>query len=161
MTLKAQTHFQTICNVWVITPHGATQKFCMLILVHESLLAPSQNASDSAYHPYARIALPTCLRRSLPSLCSWMPARHASDASYHLYAHSALPACLQRPPHTGLILMLLQPPQDETTMPPPISALTTPYASAAPLFFSAAYSSYASAAPSIYASDATLNPPYA
>ncbi|MBW0550991.1 hypothetical protein O181_090706 [Austropuccinia psidii MF-1] len=34
------------------------------------------------------------------------------------------------PPHTGLILMLLQNPQDETMMPPPISALTIPYASA-------------------------------
>ncbi|MBW0545125.1 hypothetical protein O181_084840 [Austropuccinia psidii MF-1] len=45
-----------------------------------------------------------------------------------------LPTCLQFSPHTGLILMLLQPPQDETTMLPPISALTTPYASAPPPF---------------------------
>ncbi|MBW0497213.1 hypothetical protein O181_036928 [Austropuccinia psidii MF-1] len=32
MSLKAQTHFNTIRNVWVITPHGATQH--MLTLPH-------------------------------------------------------------------------------------------------------------------------------
>ncbi|MBW0593170.1 hypothetical protein O181_132885 [Austropuccinia psidii MF-1] len=37
------------------------------------------------------------------------------------------------PPHTGLILKLLQPPQDETKMPPPISTLTTPTFSSLPL----------------------------
>ncbi|MBW0542554.1 hypothetical protein O181_082269 [Austropuccinia psidii MF-1] len=62
MSLKAQTHFHTIRNVWVITPHGATQPFGMLIL-----------------HAYA----PT-------------------------------------------------PPPDETPTLPPISTLTTPYASAPP-----------------------------
>ncbi|MBW0510856.1 hypothetical protein O181_050571 [Austropuccinia psidii MF-1] len=101
---------------------------------------PSQHASNTAYNPY------TCI----------VPAQHASNVAYHPYARSALLTCLQRPPHTGPILMLLQPPQDETMMPPPISALTTPYASA-PL----PYHPYAPAAHSRYASDATLNPPYA
>ncbi|MBW0487168.1 hypothetical protein O181_026883 [Austropuccinia psidii MF-1] len=62
------------------------------------------------------------------------PAQNASNATYHPYASSALPTLLQHPPHTGLILMLLQPLQDETTMLPPICALTTPYASASPPF---------------------------
>ncbi|MBW0490895.1 hypothetical protein O181_030610 [Austropuccinia psidii MF-1] len=75
-------------------------------------------------------------------------------------ALNALLTCLQCPPHTGLILTLLQPPQNETTMLPPISALTTPYASAPRLFFYAAYNYYAPMAPSRYASDTTLNPPY-
>ncbi|MBW0516669.1 hypothetical protein O181_056384 [Austropuccinia psidii MF-1] len=79
-------------------------------------IVPSRPASNATYHPYARI----------------VPAQHASDTAYHPYACGALPTCLQCPPHTGLILMLLQPPQDETTMLPPISALTTPYASAPP-----------------------------
>ncbi|MBW0550629.1 hypothetical protein O181_090344 [Austropuccinia psidii MF-1] len=29
MSLKAQTHFNTICNVWVITPDGTTQHILM------------------------------------------------------------------------------------------------------------------------------------
>ncbi|MBW0527784.1 hypothetical protein O181_067499 [Austropuccinia psidii MF-1] len=81
-------------------------------------IVPSRNASNAAYHPYACI----------------VPAQHASNAAYHPYARSALPTCLQCPPHTGLILTLLKPPQDATTMPPPISSLTTPYASAPPPF---------------------------
>ncbi|MBW0544245.1 hypothetical protein O181_083960 [Austropuccinia psidii MF-1] len=40
LSLKAQTHFHTIRNVWVITPHDATQRFGMLILVHEKTSAP-------------------------------------------------------------------------------------------------------------------------
>ncbi|MBW0499026.1 hypothetical protein O181_038741 [Austropuccinia psidii MF-1] len=46
-----------------------------------------------------------------------------------------------------MILKLLQPPQDDTTMRPPLSALTT-----------TAYNPYPPAALSRYASDATLNP---
>ncbi|MBW0505797.1 hypothetical protein O181_045512 [Austropuccinia psidii MF-1] len=73
MSLKAQTHFYTICNVWVITPHGATQQFGMLILVHEKTSAP-----------------PPGHLTPLPCLLSHMKLQHC----------------------------------------PPISALTTPYASA-------------------------------
>ncbi|MBW0563325.1 hypothetical protein O181_103040 [Austropuccinia psidii MF-1] len=80
---------------------------------------PSQNASNAAYHPYACIvpaqhasnacsALPTCLRCCLPSLCLLCP-----------------PDMPPTPPSHWLlmIIMLLQ---------PPISTLTTPYASAPP-----------------------------
>ncbi|MBW0581319.1 hypothetical protein O181_121034 [Austropuccinia psidii MF-1] len=35
MSLKAQTHFNTICNVRVITSHGATKQFGMLTFVDE------------------------------------------------------------------------------------------------------------------------------
>ncbi|MBW0528829.1 hypothetical protein O181_068544 [Austropuccinia psidii MF-1] len=128
-------------------------------------------------------AFPTCLRRRLPSLHLYsahptclpcclpylqlkcppnmppmlhtiltisVPSQHASNAAYHPYAcmparHAPDTACL------GYPLTLLQPPQDETMMLPPISTLTTP----------AAYNFYAPAAPSRYASEATLNPPYA
>ncbi|MBW0582689.1 hypothetical protein O181_122404 [Austropuccinia psidii MF-1] len=76
----------------------------------------------------------------LTTLTLALPSRHAFDATYNPYAHH---------------------PQDETMMPPPISTLTTPYASAPRLIFSASYNSYAPAAPSRYVSDATLNPPYA
>ncbi|MBW0539494.1 hypothetical protein O181_079209 [Austropuccinia psidii MF-1] len=40
MSLKAQTQFKTICNVWVITPNGATQQFGMLTFVDEMTSAP-------------------------------------------------------------------------------------------------------------------------
>ncbi|MBW0476161.1 hypothetical protein O181_015876 [Austropuccinia psidii MF-1] len=35
ISLKAKTHINTIHNVHVITPHGARQKFGMIIFVHE------------------------------------------------------------------------------------------------------------------------------
>ncbi|MBW0583642.1 hypothetical protein O181_123357 [Austropuccinia psidii MF-1] len=59
-----------------------------------------------------------------------VPSQHASNTSYHPYAASALLTCLQCPPHTGLILTLLKPPQDETMMLLPIS---TPAFSSLPL----------------------------
>ncbi|MBW0492494.1 hypothetical protein O181_032209 [Austropuccinia psidii MF-1] len=60
-----------------------------------------------------------------------VPSQHASNAAYYPYACSSLPTCLQCPLTLAqssrwlMILMFLQPPQDETTTPPPISALTT------------------------------------
>ncbi|MBW0535385.1 hypothetical protein O181_075100 [Austropuccinia psidii MF-1] len=99
-----------------------------------TLAVTSQHASDTAYHPY------TCI----------VPTQHASDTAYHPYVCSAL-----LPPHTGLILMLLQPPQDETTMPPSIFScllllwrpqdmpLTPPSAPLTPNPLSAAYHPYA------------------
>ncbi|MBW0575324.1 hypothetical protein O181_115039 [Austropuccinia psidii MF-1] len=47
MSLKAQTHFHTTRNVWVITPYGATQQFGMLILVYEKTSTPP------LYHAYS------------------------------------------------------------------------------------------------------------
>ncbi|MBW0465526.1 hypothetical protein O181_005241 [Austropuccinia psidii MF-1] len=73
MSLKTQTHFNTICKVWVITPHGARQQCDS----NTALTTPyahavhSQHASETAYHPYTHI----------------VPSRHASDAAYHPSAH--------------------------------------------------------------------------
>ncbi|MBW0487023.1 hypothetical protein O181_026738 [Austropuccinia psidii MF-1] len=69
-------------------------------------VVPSQHASKTAYHPY------TCR----------LPSQHASDAALTL-ASSSRPL---------MILTLLPGPQDETTMLPPISTFTTPYASSLP-----------------------------
>ncbi|MBW0498399.1 hypothetical protein O181_038114 [Austropuccinia psidii MF-1] len=103
MSLKAQTHFHTPFNVQVITPHGDTQQFDMLILVYEKTSTPPPghltplpcilsrlNSNTALTTPYAFTPLPlpslcsrgallTCLRRCLPSLC-------ASAAAYHPYA---------------------------------------------------------------------------
>ncbi|MBW0464526.1 hypothetical protein O181_004241 [Austropuccinia psidii MF-1] len=66
---------------------------------------------------------------------------HPLDPLRHLPSfrlHSALPTFLQHCPHTGLILNTAYHPyappfpQVETKMSPPISALTTPYASTPP-----------------------------
>ncbi|MBW0562264.1 hypothetical protein O181_101979 [Austropuccinia psidii MF-1] len=171
MSLIAQTHFKTICNVWVITPHGATSRPSS----HASdatLTRPyttyhpyargmlSQHSSDAAYHHYAFIVATQHASNSAyhPYACS--APRHAFDAAYHPYAHSAIPTCLQSPLTLAqssrmlMILTLLQPPQDETMIP-------LPSPPSPPLNFSAAYHPYALATPSRYASDATLKPPYA
>ncbi|MBW0494988.1 hypothetical protein O181_034703 [Austropuccinia psidii MF-1] len=68
MSFKAQTHFNTIRNVWVITPNGATQQFGMLIFVHEK---------TSASPPGHLTPLPCLL-----SLLNWLPHPHLiiSDA---------------------------------------------------------------------------------
>ncbi|MBW0505798.1 hypothetical protein O181_045513 [Austropuccinia psidii MF-1] len=81
------------------------------------LAVTSRHAYDAVSHPYACI----------------VPSWHASNAAHHPYACSSLPTCLQCPPHTSLILTLLQPPEGETTMAPPISALATPSCSSLPL----------------------------
>ncbi|MBW0572615.1 hypothetical protein O181_112330 [Austropuccinia psidii MF-1] len=60
---------------------------------------------SAAYHPYTR----------------GLPSQNASDTAYHPQAHSAL--TLAQSSRPLMILTLLQPPQDETTMRPPISAL--------------------------------------
>ncbi|MBW0582845.1 hypothetical protein O181_122560 [Austropuccinia psidii MF-1] len=140
---------------------------------------PSSNASNATLTPLT----PPCTHL-LPSLLSWMPAQNASDAAYHPYDLSALPTCLQCclpslylqcPPYMpptppshwpnpqgrlrslhscSFLKMRLQccPP----SLPSPPLMLLNPH-----LIFSTAYNSYAPSAPSIYASDATLNPPYA
>ncbi|MBW0491163.1 hypothetical protein O181_030878 [Austropuccinia psidii MF-1] len=107
-------------------------------------------------------ALLKCLRRCLPSLHSQSALLTCLQLCLpFLCSRSALSTCLQCRPHTGLMLMLLQRPQDETTMlppslPSPLLTLLNPL-----LIFSTAYNSYAPAAPSRYASNAVLNPPYA
>ncbi|MBW0556390.1 hypothetical protein O181_096105 [Austropuccinia psidii MF-1] len=88
MSLKAQTHFYTIRNVWVISPHCllppqrlACLPACtappspsspLLTLSHThpdhpyACVVPSRHASDTAYHPYAR----------------GVPSRHAPDTTH-------------------------------------------------------------------------------
>ncbi|MBW0496006.1 hypothetical protein O181_035721 [Austropuccinia psidii MF-1] len=106
----------------------------------------------------------TALTRLLPSLRLWsafLTCLQCTFPSLRLYSalptclrrrllslclFSALLTCLQHPPHTGLIL---NPAYD-------------PYAPAAPYFRTpAAYHPYAPPVPSRYASNTTLNPPYA
>ncbi|MBW0547159.1 hypothetical protein O181_086874 [Austropuccinia psidii MF-1] len=111
-----------------------------------TLAVPSQHASDAPYHPYAH-GVPSRHASDAtyhPYTCI-LPAQHSSVAAYHPYASSALLTCLPRPPHT-------LPPS------PPSPPLMLPHPQ---LIFSAASHPYAPAEPSRYASDATLNPPYA
>ncbi|MBW0569710.1 hypothetical protein O181_109425 [Austropuccinia psidii MF-1] len=96
MSLKAQSHFKTICNVWVITPHDARQKLGMLIFVHEKISTP----------PPAHLTPLPCLL----SCMNWL-------------LHPRL--IFTKPQHA----YMPTPPKDMPPWPPPISALTTPYAS--------------------------------
>ncbi|MBW0475551.1 hypothetical protein O181_015266 [Austropuccinia psidii MF-1] len=123
MSLKAQTHINTICKVQVITPHGASQQFCLLIFVHEMtsslppdyltplpcllshinwlphpLLIPS--SPQHAYTPsppsrYASVAAPP-----YPPHTS-TPLPHPQPSLQHLtsLAIFMLTLCLQRRPH--------------------------------------------------------------
>ncbi|MBW0555521.1 hypothetical protein O181_095236 [Austropuccinia psidii MF-1] len=125
MSLKAQTHFNNICNVWVLTPHGATQhlqslrscgalKLCLGRCPHPRLILsavyhpyargmPSQHASDAAYRPYAR-GMPSqhASNAAYRPYARIVPARNASNAAYHPYTRSALLTCLQFPPQGRL-----------------------------------------------------------
>ncbi|MBW0547865.1 hypothetical protein O181_087580 [Austropuccinia psidii MF-1] len=59
------------------------------------LLAPAQHASNAAYHPYARSALPTCLRGYLPSLGLWSTFPTCLPGCLpSLRLYSARPTCL-------------------------------------------------------------------
>ncbi|MBW0470342.1 hypothetical protein O181_010057 [Austropuccinia psidii MF-1] len=102
MSLKAQTHFHTMRNVWVITPHGATQH----MLLHQDptpdetpTLPPHLRPHHSlrfrtpaSSSPCIKILkLPRALNRCAsdatnhPYACI-VPAQHASDTAYHPYA---------------------------------------------------------------------------
>ncbi|MBW0587532.1 hypothetical protein O181_127247, partial [Austropuccinia psidii MF-1] len=109
-----------------------------------TLAVTSRHASDAPYHPYARSNLPTCLRRHFPSLCLY--SAFPTCLRCHLpslRSYSALLTCLQRclpslcsqcppnmpqtPPSHWPVLTLLQPAQDETTMPPPSPPSPPPF----------------------------------
>ncbi|MBW0553503.1 hypothetical protein O181_093218 [Austropuccinia psidii MF-1] len=128
MSLKAKPHINTIGKVWVITPHGARQKFGIPIFVHEMTSAPP---------PDHLTPLPF-----LFSHMNWLchthpPLRFHSTSPYDFNAPSALSRysfdTALSPPYTPptqlAILMLLQHPEDVTLTPPPISTLTTTDAS--------------------------------
>ncbi|MBW0576637.1 hypothetical protein O181_116352 [Austropuccinia psidii MF-1] len=136
--LKAQTHFNTICNVGVITPHGATQQFGMLRLPPHCLVISTLYHADSHVLIGFRIS-PNPLPY-LPCLCARTPLqmrlRHFPPISALTTPYASTP-----PPLT--IFMLLQRPQDETTMPPsPLLTLLHPR-----LIFSLAYNPYTPAGP--------------
>ncbi|MBW0589931.1 hypothetical protein O181_129646 [Austropuccinia psidii MF-1] len=99
-----------------------------------TLAVPSRHASNAAYHPYTRSALPTCFQCRLPSLCSQcapnmppMPPSHLPNPQCRL---SSLCSCiplkmrLQRCPPSLPIPMLPWHPQDMPLKPPS----TGPYA---------------------------------
>ncbi|MBW0582715.1 hypothetical protein O181_122430 [Austropuccinia psidii MF-1] len=78
MSLKAQTHFNTIRNVRMRLRHCPpisvlTTPYALKPCPYHpyACVVPSQHASDTAYHPYAHR----------------VPSRHASDTAYHPYAH--------------------------------------------------------------------------
>ncbi|MBW0486442.1 hypothetical protein O181_026157 [Austropuccinia psidii MF-1] len=88
MSLKEKTHINTIFNIWVITPHGASQKFGILMLIHEMTSAPLADCLP-LYHAYsnAGTGLRTTALVSLlsPILTSPHPCLIIS-ATYHAYA---------------------------------------------------------------------------
>ncbi|MBW0518779.1 hypothetical protein O181_058494 [Austropuccinia psidii MF-1] len=67
------------------------------------LLAPTQHASDAAYHPYACSARPTCLQHCLPSLCSQCPP----EMPQMLLTILMLVEFLPKIPPTGLTILML------------------------------------------------------
>ncbi|MBW0500018.1 hypothetical protein O181_039733 [Austropuccinia psidii MF-1] len=99
ISLKAQTHFNTIHNArgtsphWLLPPQRlgclractALQmrlRNCPLISV---LTTPYVFTPPPLPSLRLQSALPTCSQHSLPSLCS-VPSRHAPDTIYHPYA---------------------------------------------------------------------------
>ncbi|MBW0508986.1 hypothetical protein O181_048701 [Austropuccinia psidii MF-1] len=115
MSLKAQTHFNTIHNVWVITPHGATQHAPHLH-PHHSLCfrtpassspwltilkllqgpqvrpptppsPPLRLVAPAAYHPYAcGVHSQHASNAAYHPYACIVPAQHAYNAAYHPYA---------------------------------------------------------------------------
>ncbi|MBW0537320.1 hypothetical protein O181_077035 [Austropuccinia psidii MF-1] len=157
MSLKAKTHINAICEVWVITPHGARQQFGMLIFVHEMTSTPPPEHLTPLpclllginwlpHHPLIISASGQDMLQLLP------PHPHLIlSAAYHASAPAApsrydpgtTTPCLPSP-----ILMLLHPQDMALKLAPHL--WTNPS-----LRFGtrSAYHAYAPAAPSRYASD--------
>ncbi|MBW0481094.1 hypothetical protein O181_020809 [Austropuccinia psidii MF-1] len=131
MSLKAQTHFNTICNFWVISPHWLPPPRCVAYLCartaphlcpHHSLcfhtptltiLTCSQHAPDTAYHPYAcRAPSRHAPDTTYPYACV-VPSRHASNTANHPYAcrvpsqHCLPSLCLWSALPTPLMILTL------------------------------------------------------
>ncbi|MBW0529304.1 hypothetical protein O181_069019 [Austropuccinia psidii MF-1] len=88
MSLKAQTHFNTICNVWVISPHW---------LAHPHLIRPNSSHAyvpappsrcDSDTAPPSPSSPLLTLSHPCPShlYAHVVPSQHASDTASHPYA---------------------------------------------------------------------------
>ncbi|MBW0488294.1 hypothetical protein O181_028009 [Austropuccinia psidii MF-1] len=157
---QSRNPFNTIYKDWVITPHDARQNFgmrrlppshpfTMPTLTHELASTSLPNPLQPLAFLHARTTSRCDSNTAPPSPPSsiltfpWrpqdIPPTPPSTLLMPLLCHlpclcsrSALPTCLQRrlPSLPPPILMLLGALKDETTMPPPISSLTTPYASA-------------------------------
>ncbi|MBW0590008.1 hypothetical protein O181_129723 [Austropuccinia psidii MF-1] len=131
MLLKAKTHINTIGKIWVITPHGARQKFGMLMFMHEmtSSLLPDHltplpcliSRMNLLGHPFPILSSP------FHSYAPTAPSRYASDTSTQSF-----PSPLLTPLHHCHLPSLLS--CRTLKICPgcchPISTLTTPYASA-------------------------------
>ncbi|MBW0482792.1 hypothetical protein O181_022507 [Austropuccinia psidii MF-1] len=128
MSLKAQTHFNTIFKVWVTTSHGERQQFGMLIFVHEKTSAPRPDniirltclLSHLKWLPYPCLILSDPWHAYVPAL----PCRCASTTA---------PISTLTPPYTSTLpplnmLTLLWYPQHMPPMPPlpqlPLAILT-------------------------------------
>ncbi|MBW0578044.1 hypothetical protein O181_117759 [Austropuccinia psidii MF-1] len=118
MSLKALTHFNTIRNVWVITPHDATQQFGMRRLPPHRL------------HSYAPTPPPDETLTLPPHLRPHHSLHFHTPAAYHLYA-PAVPSPLLTLLHPRLIFSSAYNPY--TPVGPSSyasdTALTPPYAS--------------------------------
>ncbi|MBW0592497.1 hypothetical protein O181_132212, partial [Austropuccinia psidii MF-1] len=70
---------------------------------------PSQHASDTTYHPYAReVPSQHASNAAYHPYGCIVPAQHASNSAYHPYACSALLTCLQRSVPSLPLWMLAQ-----------------------------------------------------
>ncbi|MBW0498854.1 hypothetical protein O181_038569 [Austropuccinia psidii MF-1] len=84
MSLKAQTHFNTICNVWVISPHWLPPPRRLACLrARTSLQMRLQHWPPSPSSPLLTLSHPCHYH---PYACA-VPSRHASNTAYHPYTH--------------------------------------------------------------------------
>ncbi|MBW0531358.1 hypothetical protein O181_071073 [Austropuccinia psidii MF-1] len=169
MSLKAQTHFNTICNVWVITPHGATQQPATPpdetptlpphLRPHHSLCFRTPTSSSPPLTILMLLWGPEIMPPMPPSPPLMPPCTHLLWSAFptclqhrlpSLRLHSALLTCLPR----CLPSLRLQCPPNMPLTPltililvqcPPNMPLTAPRTS---LILNPAYDPYAPAAPS-------------
>ncbi|MBW0520609.1 hypothetical protein O181_060324 [Austropuccinia psidii MF-1] len=149
MLLKDQTHFNTICKVREITPHGARQQFGMRrLLPHRLIIEP-------LYHSYSH----TCIGFRIPAqyslTLSMLTCPHRPpNVTPTLPPISTLttPYAITPPPLN--MLMLPRHPQDmPPTLPLPLLTPSTTH-----LILSNAYHPYACVVPSQHAYDTNLTP---
>ncbi|MBW0502428.1 hypothetical protein O181_042143 [Austropuccinia psidii MF-1] len=99
MSLKAETHNEMICEIQVVTPHGARQKFGMLIFLHEMTSSPLpihltplpcllSHMNWLPHQPPKYASTPTTAPQQSPILMLWHPYLILS-ATYHAYAPAA------------------------------------------------------------------------
>ncbi|MBW0565647.1 hypothetical protein O181_105362 [Austropuccinia psidii MF-1] len=129
MSLKAQTHFNTIYNVWVITPHGATQQFGIRRLLphHLHAYAPTPPPDETLkLHP--ELGPHHYLRFYTPQLTIFTLLKPPQDET------RMPPSPLPTLPHPRLIFSLAYNPYaaEGASSYASDTALTPPYASLHP-----------------------------